>query len=62
MFVGLGFWWGLPVLVAALSAGLLVSFGQKQMSTIAASVAGLMIAFYQLGYGLAAFALAPRQG
>jgi fucose permease len=34
---------------------LIISFGQKQMSTIAASVAGLLIAFYQLGYGVAAF-------
>ena len=40
---------------------LIISFGQKQMSTIAASVAGLLIAFYQLGYGVAAFGVGPLE-
>jgi predicted MFS family arabinose efflux permease len=40
---------------------LMISFGQKQMSTIAASVAGLLIAFYQLGYGIAAFGVGPLE-
>jgi MFS family permease len=40
---------------------LIISFGQKQMSTIAASVAGLLIAFYQLGYGIAAFGVGPLE-
>jgi len=59
----------LPGLAAFALAGLgcsamlplLISFGQKQMSAIAASVAGLMIAFYQLGYGLAAFGVGPLE-
>ncbi len=40
---------------------LIISFGQKQMPSIAASVAGGMIAFYQLGYGLAAFGVGPLE-
>ena len=40
---------------------LLISFGQKQMPSIAASVAGGMIAFYQLGYGIAAFGVGPLE-
>jgi predicted MFS family arabinose efflux permease len=40
---------------------LLISFGQKQMPAIAASAAGLLIAFYQLGYGLAAFGVGPLE-
>lgn len=59
----------LPGLAAFALAGLgcsamlplIISFGQKQMSAIAASVAGLMIAFYQLGYGVAAFGVGPLE-
>ncbi len=40
---------------------LIISFGQKQMPAIAASVAGLLIAFYQLGYGVAAFGVGPLE-
>jgi MFS family permease len=59
----------LPGLAAFALAGLgcsamlplLISFGQKQMPAIAASAAGLLIAFYQLGYGLAAFGVGPLE-
>jgi MFS family permease len=59
----------LPGLAAFALAGLgcsamlplIISFGQKQMPSIAASVAGGMIAFYQLGYGLAAFGVGPLE-
>jgi MFS family permease len=38
---------------------LTVSFAQAELTTMTASVAGGLIAFYQMGYGLAAFAVAP---
>jgi len=38
---------------------LIISFGQRQMASIASSVAGGMIAFYQIGYGIAAFGVGP---
>jgi len=44
---------------------LTISFGQKDLVTMAASVAGGLIAFYQIGYGIAAFgvgALADSMG
>jgi MFS family permease len=40
---------------------LTISFGQKELTTITASVAGGLIAFYQIGYGLAAFGVGPLQ-
>jgi MFS family permease len=40
---------------------LTISFAQKQLTTISASVAGGLIAFYQLGYGIAAFGVGPLQ-
>jgi fucose permease len=40
---------------------LTISFGQKQLKTIAASVAGGLIAFYQIGYGISAFGVGPLQ-
>jgi MFS family permease len=40
---------------------LTISFGQKQLPSIAASVAGGLIAFYQIGYGIAAFGVGPLQ-
>ena len=40
---------------------LTISFGQKELTTIAASVAGGLIAFYQIGYGVAAFGVGPLQ-
>jgi MFS family permease len=40
---------------------LTIGFSQEELSTIAASVAGLLIAFYQIGYGLAAFGVGPLE-
>ncbi len=40
---------------------LTISFGQKELTTIAASVSGFVIAFYQMGYGIAAFGVGPLQ-
>jgi MFS family permease len=40
---------------------LTISFGQKELTAIAASVAGGLIAFYQIGYGIAAFGVGPLQ-
>jgi fucose permease len=40
---------------------LTISFGQEDLLTISASVAGGVIAFYQLGYGIAAFGAGPLQ-
>ena len=40
---------------------LTISFGHQEMTTIAASVPGGMIACYQMGYGLAAFGVGPLQ-
>jgi MFS family permease len=40
---------------------LTISFGQKELTTIAASVAGGLIAFYQIGYGIAAFGVGPLE-
>ena len=38
-----------------------ISFGQKELTAIAASVPGGLIAFYQMGYGIAAFGVGPLQ-
>jgi hypothetical protein len=38
---------------------LTISFGQKELTAISAAVAGGVIAFYQLGYGIAAFGVGP---
>ncbi len=40
---------------------LTISFGQRELTPIAASVAGGLIAFYQIGYGIAAFGVGPLQ-
>ncbi len=40
---------------------LTISFGQKELTTIAASAAGGLIAFYEIGYGIAAFGVGPLQ-
>ena len=38
---------------------LTISFGQEQVAQISAAMAGGVIAFYQLGYGIAAFGVGP---
>ena len=40
---------------------LTISFGQEELAAIAAAAAGGVIAFYQLGYGIAAFGVGPLQ-
>jgi MFS family permease len=40
---------------------LTISFGQEQLTVMSASVAGGVIAFYQLGYGIAAFGAGPSR-
>jgi MFS family permease len=40
---------------------LTISFGQEEMASIATSAAGYLIAFYQIGYGIAAFSVGPLQ-
>ena len=38
---------------------LTISFGQEELTSFAAAAAGGVIAFYQLGYGIAAFGVGP---
>jgi fucose permease len=40
---------------------LTISFGQRELTAVGASLAGLLIAAYQMGYGLAAFGIGPLQ-
>jgi fucose permease len=40
---------------------LTISFGEEELTTMSAAVAGGIIAFYQLGYGIAAFGVGPLQ-
>jgi fucose permease len=40
---------------------LTLSFGQKEMTSIAGSVAGGLITFYEIGYAIAAFGVGPLQ-
>jgi MFS family permease len=40
---------------------LVISFGQEELTTMTASVAGGLIGFYQMGYGVAAFGVGPLQ-
>src|SRR3954453_3527539 len=55
----LGF--GLAGLGCSALLPLTISFGQRELAAIGASVAGLVIAFYQVGYGIAAFGVGPLQ-
>lgn len=38
---------------------LTISFGQRELTVVGASLAGLLIASYQIGYGIAAFGIGP---
>jgi hypothetical protein len=38
---------------------LTIGFGQEELTTFSAAIAGGVIAFYQLGYGIAAFGVGP---
>jgi fucose permease len=40
---------------------LTISFGQEELAAIAGAVAGSLIAFYQMGYGIAAFGVGPLE-
>jgi MFS family permease len=40
---------------------LVISFGQEDLTTVSASVAGGLICVYQIGYGIAAFGVGPLQ-
>ncbi len=41
---------------------LTISFGQEELTAVSAAAAGGVIAFYQLGYGIAAFGVGPLAG
>jgi len=40
---------------------LTISFGEEELTAISAAIAGGIIAFYQAGYGIAAFGVGPLQ-
>jgi predicted MFS family arabinose efflux permease len=40
---------------------LTISFGEEDLTALSAAMAGSVIAFYQLGYGIAAFGVGPLQ-
>ena len=40
---------------------LVISFGQEELTSMTAAVAGGIIGFYQMGYGIAAFGVGPLQ-
>ena len=55
------FAFGLAGLGCSALLPLTISFGQKELTVMATAVAGSLIAFYQMGYGLAAFGVGPLQ-
>jgi MFS family permease len=55
------FSFGLAGLGCSALLPLVISFGQGELTTMTASVAGGMIGFYQMGYGIAAFGVGPLQ-
>ena len=52
---------GLAGLACSALLPLVISFGQEELTTMTAAVAGGMIGFYQMGYGIAAFGVGPLQ-
>ncbi len=52
---------GLAGLSCSALLPLVISFGQEELTTMTASVAGGLIGFYQMGYGIAAFGVGPLQ-
>jgi MFS family permease len=58
--IGLGVLaFGLAGLGCSALLPLTIGFGQEELLAMAASVAGFLIAFYQMGYGIAAFGVGP---
>ncbi|MCE0524037.1 MAG: MFS transporter [Methylacidiphilales bacterium] len=55
------FTFGLTGLGCSALLPLVISFGQEDLTTMSASVAGGLIGFYQMGYGIAAFGVGPLQ-
>ena len=55
------FAFGLAGLGCSALLPLTISFGEEQLVSMSAAAAGAIIAFYQLGYGLAAFGTGPLQ-
>jgi hypothetical protein len=55
------FAFGLAGLGCSALLPLTISFGQGELTAIAASVAGGLIAYYQMGYCLAAFGVGPLE-
>jgi MFS family permease len=53
---------GMAGLACSAFLPLSISFGGKEFPRLSATMAGGMIAFYQLGYGVAAFGIGPLQG
>jgi predicted MFS family arabinose efflux permease len=50
---------GLAGLACSALLPLTIGFGESELAGIAAALAGVVIAFYQLGYGIAAFGVGP---
>jgi predicted MFS family arabinose efflux permease len=55
------FAFGLAGLGCSALLPLVISFGQGELESMRAAVAGALIGFYQMGYGIAAFGVGPLQ-
>jgi MFS family permease len=55
------FAFGLAGLGCSALLPLVISFGQGELTSMRAGVAGALIGFYQMGYGIAAFGVGPLQ-
>ena len=55
------FAFGLTGLGCSALLPLVISFGQGELVSMRAAVAGALIGFYQMGYGIAAFGVGPLQ-